>query len=45
MASCTSRLTATAPAGTAALLTPLAMAMMSGVTPKNSEAVAAPRRP
>ena len=34
MASCTSRLTATAPAGMAALLTPLAMVIRSGVTPK-----------
>ncbi|MNL21598.1 hypothetical protein D3C87_1428990 [compost metagenome] len=43
--SCTSRRTATAPIGTAALLMALAMVIRSGVTLKRSAAVAAPRRP
>src|SRR3546814_5896142 len=44
-ASCSSRFTATAPIGTAALVSPFAIVMMSGVTPQASDAVAPPTRP
>ena len=44
-ASCTARLANTAPIGKAPLVTPLAVVIRSGVTPKNCEANGAPSRP